>query len=250
MLFSGLVSDKRSYMANRERSWLSESLLIVISILVAFAIDAWWDERNERKVEHRILASLRAEFQANAEMLPRYIAFHQKAADYAHQLIPALSEAGAGNSVAVEDKKMMWLISNSSTDPQRGALDAVLQSGGLRFIQNQTISERLASWPQKIVDATENEELLRKIWGPMFNQALARRVDIARINSIPEKCWEDFDEALCRVGDFEIPHDTELIGYLSNVRGYSAEAARELELLRIEALGIVELLTAELGAHE
>ena len=58
MLFSGLVSDKRSYMANRERSWLSESLLIVISILVAFAIDAWWDERNDRKVEHRILASL------------------------------------------------------------------------------------------------------------------------------------------------------------------------------------------------
>lgn len=45
-------------MANRERSWLPESLLIVISILVAFAIDARWDERNDRKVEHRILAWL------------------------------------------------------------------------------------------------------------------------------------------------------------------------------------------------
>lgn len=66
----------------------------------------------------------------------------------------------------------------------RSALDAVLQSGGLRFIHSQAIRERLASWPQKIVDATENEELPRKIWGPMFNQALAARVNLARIDSI------------------------------------------------------------------
>lgn len=72
-------------MANRERSWLSESLLIVISILVAFAIDAWRDERNDRKVEHCILASLRAAFQANDDMLPRYNAFHRKTAGYAHE---------------------------------------------------------------------------------------------------------------------------------------------------------------------
>ena len=52
MLFCGLFSDNRPHMANRERSWLSESLLIVISILVAFAIDARWDERNDR-VEER-----------------------------------------------------------------------------------------------------------------------------------------------------------------------------------------------------
>jgi len=112
------------------------------------------------------------------------------------------------------DFKLIWLLSQSSTDPQRGALDAVLQSGELRYIRIQAIREKLAGWPQLIVDATENEELLRKTWGPLFNQALAKQVDLARIDMIGDECWIDIDKPLCAVDEFEIPYDTELIGYL------------------------------------
>ena len=39
-----------------------EGLVIVLSILLAFAIDAWWDERQERIEEGEILHGLNQEF--------------------------------------------------------------------------------------------------------------------------------------------------------------------------------------------
>ncbi|NNK36913.1 MAG: hypothetical protein HKP03_00410, partial [Xanthomonadales bacterium] len=198
---------------------------------------------------HRVLSALRAEFRVNADKLPNFIANHERTAEHARALIRALNEAGPGSRVSFEESRLMWLISSSSTDPQRGALDAVLQSGELRYISSQAVRERLAAWPQLIVDAAENEELLRKIYSPMFNRALARHVNLARIDSIPEECWRLFDER-CRVGDFEIPYDTVLIGILTNLRGFSAEAAREFGLVRNEALAVVDLIDRELDALE
>lgn len=47
---------------------------------------------------------------------------------------------------------------------------------------------------------------------------------VSRIDSIPESCWFDFDETACGAGDFEVAYDSELIGYLINIRGNSAGA--------------------------
>lgn len=81
-------------MARNSRGLLAEGLLIVISILVAFSIDAWWEERQDRGEERRILNALRDEFQTNARKIPFYMSAHQLSADCSSQLIQALHEAG------------------------------------------------------------------------------------------------------------------------------------------------------------
>ena len=53
-------------------SWkriFAEGAAIVASILLAFAIDAWWVDRNEIERESRILMSLLAEIDQNQELL-------------------------------------------------------------------------------------------------------------------------------------------------------------------------------------
>ncbi|VUX55771.1 conserved exported protein of unknown function, partial [uncultured Woeseiaceae bacterium] len=40
-----------------------EAAAIVASILLAFTIDAWWDDKKEREDERAILSSLLAEFE-------------------------------------------------------------------------------------------------------------------------------------------------------------------------------------------
>ena len=50
---------------NRTIPWLRvaiEGLVIVSSILLAFGIDAWWDERQEHREEQQILQDLQEEF--------------------------------------------------------------------------------------------------------------------------------------------------------------------------------------------
>ena len=60
----------------REIPWpriLAEGTAVVVSILLAFAIDAWWDERKERDDERDVLLALKAEFEANAQAYLRRI---------------------------------------------------------------------------------------------------------------------------------------------------------------------------------
>lgn len=63
---------------------VAEGAAICVSILLAFAIDAWWDQRQDRVEEAQALLSLQDEFEVNRDRLAQ--------ADSAHRRI--LSEAG------------------------------------------------------------------------------------------------------------------------------------------------------------
>ena len=52
--------------ANEKIPWKrlsAEAAAIVGSILIAFAIDAWWEEQKDRELEQELLASLIVEFE-------------------------------------------------------------------------------------------------------------------------------------------------------------------------------------------
>lgn len=53
----------------RARSLIAESLTIVFSILLAFAIDAAWDSRREREEELRFLTAIDPEITRNLERM-------------------------------------------------------------------------------------------------------------------------------------------------------------------------------------
>ncbi|MDH3747718.1 MAG: hypothetical protein OER97_05885 [Gammaproteobacteria bacterium] len=234
-------------MNERSQNLLAEGILIVASILVAFAIDAWWEERQNRVEERRILESLRTEFQANVAYFPNFIEAHRRSVHYAKALNDAMKAAGPGGTFTFDTAQLAQVIQNRSTDPQTGALDAILQSGELRYISNSRIREALAHWPRLVVDATENEQLLRTQWGPMLHAALVKNVDISPIQDMDEACWANPMLEKCGASSITLIWDTEVIGYLSPVGGYAAEAARELELLLQEAEDVVALLDQELA---
>ena len=64
----------------REIPWpriLAEGTAVVVSILLAFSIDAWWDERKERADEHQVLLGLKAQFKANQREARAVIDHHE-----------------------------------------------------------------------------------------------------------------------------------------------------------------------------
>lgn len=235
-------------MKDRTRFLAAEGVLIVVSILVAFAIDAWWDERRDRVEERRVLESLKTEFLTNANNIPWYIERHRRTADHSRELIRAMHSAGPGGTVGIRNSHLDWVLEHNSTDPQRGALDAVLLSGELRCIRNPQIRDRLADWPQLVEDATENEILLRNTWGPLLAAALYEGAATAALVEIDPACWNDDSQEACRIEESSLPYSTKVIGFLRPVSGYSAEAARELAVLAEEAEEIVALIDRELDA--
>lgn len=229
------------------REFIAEGVLIVASILVAFSIDAWWAERQERYQELQILEALRAEFQLNADDLPAYIDQHNLSADAATALIRRLRGAPDGEKVAVKYTDLYNALDHGSFDAQSGTLNAVLQSGDLRLVESAAIRNRIAAWPALLQDATENEVLLRTVWGPRMFDVLGREVDLSPI--IGEWGCDAAGNPLCVNGETSLAANTELFSMLSFIHGWAREAALELGVLQEETEHIVSLIDEELGGN-
>jgi hypothetical protein len=228
---------------------LVEGAAIVASILLAFAIDAWWDNRLERIEERRVLESLKAEFLSNAEKIPWFIDSHQKSADSALEVLNAMSAAKSDKLLRLPAAKIARVLGHNSTTLRSGALDATLQSGDLRYITNSTIRERLSAWPTLVMDATENEDLLRNLWDPKLLEALAKDVDLTKIDAVDDVCWDDPTLEECAAMEIILPRNTEVMAYLRVTGSYAAEGARELGILVEEANDIVILIDQELATR-
>jgi hypothetical protein len=226
-----------------------EAVAIVTSILLAFSIDAWWENRLERIEELRILDTLRAEFLSNVESIPSYIEGHQISADYTQELLELMTAAEPGSTLSYSAAKLARVLAHSTTNPHSGALDAILQSGELRFISNPAIRERLAAWPRLVVDATENEDLLITLWGPKLIGALANLVDLSKLPDRAGPCWEYPTPEQCAAIEISLPRDTEVMAYLIQTGDYALEGARELGLLVEEANEIVLIINQELATR-
>ena len=227
--------------------YVTEGVLIVASILVAFSIDAWWAERQERQQEMQILTALRTEFQLNSNRLPVFIDNHGKTMDAATAVIRRMRSAADGQKVVVAYADLFNAVDHGSFDALNGTLNAVLQSGDLRLIESAEIRARIAAWPALLQDATENEVLLRTIWGPRLSDVLGRDIDLSPME--PDWGCGTTGDSLCAGGEVAITANTEVSSLLMLAYGWSKEAARELAYLQKESDEIVSLIDEELGSN-
>ena len=128
---------------------LAEGLVVVTSILLAFAIDAWWEGHTDRSAEQRILQELAGELRQNQAKLDDMLAFHADTEDAARTALEL-----AASDVAVEPDSIDQLIGAlswpSGSEWITGSLDAVLFSGDLALIENKELRARIAAWPTSI----------------------------------------------------------------------------------------------------
>ena len=82
---------------------LLEAAIIIFSILLAFAIDAAWENRNERRAEERALRTLAAEFAANAAEFRSSLVWLERNRAGALHLLDAIRSAPPGTATAVSD---------------------------------------------------------------------------------------------------------------------------------------------------
>ena len=127
-----------------------EATAIVASILLAFAIDAWWQDRTERKIEDQYLHALREDILSSLELLDDDEASQQQQVEYLESLL--LTNANTPYS----DELRLWiddgLFNVGTYQPQISALHDLESSGQTQIIQNQDLRRVLASVRQKLND--------------------------------------------------------------------------------------------------
>jgi hypothetical protein len=158
-----------------------EAVAIVGSILLAFAIDAWWEERLDRQMEQIDLERLHAEFKRNLNRMNEMVstgnaktastAMYELLADHLGQDLPAN-------------------IPNTMLDRTRGTptfdavtpvLDGLVLSGRLENIRDRKVLVTIHNWQRHLQQVEETELAARKLVLEQLVPALVMRGNMGPI---------------------------------------------------------------------
>ena len=143
----------------REIPWprlVAEGVIIILSILLALAGQAWWEGRQDRAEEREILRGLETDFVANLEQLANV---HRQLEDQARGISNLLDLHDAGDYDAPPDRSYPAAVNNPRTfTSQDGTLDAVIATGRLRVIDDVDLRDVLVRWKNVVIDSEEQAE--------------------------------------------------------------------------------------------
>ena len=132
------------------RRVIAEGTAIVVSILLAFGIQAWWEQRGEHDRERIALEALATDFAAADSILRLRELAIDSAAVAAQEILAMVGPAADPADPDSLARLVPRLLRRPTFEPPMGALQALLGSGELRLIRNQALRAELASFPSAI----------------------------------------------------------------------------------------------------
>jgi hypothetical protein len=231
---------------NRERlNWLLlEGVAIVISILMAFWIDAWWEGRKDRHEEQELLIGLEIEFVDLRDRLDGWAQFNRRGMQYIGQYL--------SDSVTEMDLRSVELTFRAAyfanVLDQGGAIDSLFASGRLERISDRGVRTRLLKWPDWLEDIHTNDQSAREFTANQIGPFLAK-------NGFPRTNCADGRLVCSESGPvpreyIQLAADSEFRALLMMRRSWMRLAIRDHENARSEADEILEMIRAQLAGFQ
>ena len=214
--------------------------MIVVSILMAFGIDAWWTETQERAEERILLAGLVEDLREDSTDYAQVTAQHRTRVLAVSYLLAGIGDPGANEEEAAE------------------AADAGMTSG--RAFRNLSIATQIET-ATVAYDQITAAGMSRIVADPSLRMGIARYYSLARdrsdINAVTTRASEAVADALRDLGyaifDGErIPVDVALgspttRAILRNTRMSSQRASESGAELLTEAVTLMRRVEASVG---
>lgn len=221
-----------------------EAAAIVASILLAFAIDAWWDERVSHGRSAAQLNTLSTEFVEVQSQLQRHeatlLGLRQAVSDLLIQIGPDSKLQPIDSLYALIDLSFRA----STMELPTGSLKALLDTGDLSTIAGDELKVLLAAWPAEVsrlrnqsgMLEANREEIIRYLHDKIPTLAVTHKTD--QMNHYPKPSFVGKPEVIQR--------DMKVEGLFGN-RGMLIEDTLDIVLeLEIQAANCVSLIAAEL----
>lgn len=138
---------------------LAEGAAIVVGILLAFAIDAWWENRNERIREREVISQLAEEFRSASEELDFYLTYDRRILQSVEGVATILdaAERSGESSAQVPDTALAFLLIQGTYAPTIPSLDGLRATGRLSRLRDSNLTGVLSGWPTALEDAVEHQ---------------------------------------------------------------------------------------------
>jgi hypothetical protein len=160
---------------------IREFLVILISILAAFSLDAWWQDRNAKIEFNNQQKSLLEEFADNRRKLDETIRHHEFALEETRVFLAALLDVPDGETTYIRAETIAVALATPTLDPSTGGLQSFIASGGLAEVQSGEARSEIAGWSGIVSDSSEDEVWAVDFVGNRLIPYLESRVDLTHI---------------------------------------------------------------------
>ena len=162
----------------KEIPWLrlvAEGVTIVAGILLAFAIEAWWDDTIEQQRERELLGALLDDFRNSKDEIAKWNEFHVAVQTSNSRLLQASVTNNNQLSEGEIDRLLLDLSWWDSTPHfTTGALNSIIFGGDLTIIQDNELRRMLAEWPTRIElvfgSQRQDYEFFSNVWMPFLTE--------------------------------------------------------------------------------
>ncbi len=135
-----------------------EGAAVVVSILLAFAIDAWWDNRQERVGEQDALLGLRAEYQNHLDEISRAKARHLAYLRAIDELVRACGKRSWQSDEFSIDDAIFALLIPETNDLGTGVRDTLISSGKIEILSDRQLRYELSEWDSVVDELLDDQQ--------------------------------------------------------------------------------------------
>ncbi len=209
-----------------------EATAIVASILLAFAIDAWWQNRTDRFVEAQYLQAMRADLLRSLELLDENEATQRRQVGYLESLLLT------NGDTPYSDELRRWLDDGlfyvGTYKPQISALHELESSGQTQIIQNQDLRRALASVRQRMNGLEHVQSDFQLSQQMLIDPFLVDNFDLS--NLLPNRtASNETDLSMLGTSDFQ-----SRVAFKISLRGKVSQSQRAVRSAFTEALELIE----------
>lgn len=142
---------------------LIEVVVVVASILIAFSLDAWWSRRAEERTGTAHLQALRSDFEQNVARLHVLIEREDRIANASRRLLLVAVSPTVPSPEDSVSSLLGEVFNSGRFDPVMGAYEAVVNSGGLSQVRNDSLRLALADFAS-LLEGRYNERFSDEIY--------------------------------------------------------------------------------------
>ncbi len=169
-----------------------EAAAIVGSILLAFAIDAWWQERGEREDLHQYLSAFEQELIESRKDIELALELSTGVLKKTDEVFLVLSDSER-NSLPSEFAETIGSIYKiHSPNLNTGAYEDMVSSGNMRLIGNRTLSDHIKQYMQSVSSVRSVNEVL---WDTYYNLQVPYLKDHFVISDFGWESAEEIEDA-------------------------------------------------------
>ncbi len=165
------------------RTVLAEGLAVLGGVLAAFAIDAWWDGRQDSRQRDQYIEALRVELVDTRREVVGHLDRMTASMEAARDLLSLVAAPSSATASADSVTTLLGLLGPLvDFAPRRAAFDDLINSGGLQLIESDSLRRALAAYERAWAEDLGAQEEFDEFWrieNSPFNNAHANLGAIA-----------------------------------------------------------------------